>query len=496
MSPQPDLFDEPRALRVSEFNERVGAGLRVLFPGVFRIQGFVTGFQRSWRRGGHVYFELEERDPADPDRSLAKIAAVLWRGLRARLQADVAVLGGPEGALDDQQLFLEVSVNWWAQGGRLSLQVESIDVEASLGAQRLDRERVLRLLTAEGLLDRNRSLALPAVPLRLGLITSLESAAYHDFLKELGLAGVGFRVLCRDARVQGPEQEGDMLAALASLGRRAAELDALVLIRGGGSRSDLQGFDSEGLARAIAASPLPVLTGIGHEIDRSIADEVAHTALKTPTAVAQFLVQRVEDWLAGMEALARELRLEAARRLERAGRGLEGQIHRLRMAGGERLGRERARLGARAATLPAAARHPLRLARPGLAFRAERLARTARSPLSLAAADLVRRASGLPRLAAARLAGSRRELDHGAERLRLLDPARVLERGFSITRDGRGRLLRAADQVAPGEILMTRLAGGRVDSRVEQVRIEEDGGAAGHAPPGGTKPARCGEGGT
>jgi len=496
MSGQSELFDAPRALRVSEFNERVGAGLRALFPGVFRVQGFVTGFQRSWRRGGHVYFELEERDPDAPDRSLAKIAVVLWRGLRTRLQADIAALGGPEGALDDQQVFLEVSVNWWAQGGRLSLQVEDIDVEASLGAQRLDRERVLRVLAAEGLLDRNRSLDLTAVPLRLGLITSLESAAYHDFLKELGLAGIGFHVLCHDARVQGPEQEGDMLAALAALGRRSASLDALVLIRGGGSRSDLQGFDSEALARAIAACPLPVLTGIGHEIDRSIADEVAHTSLKTPTAVAQFLVQRVEDWLEGMETLARELRLEAARRLERAGRDLEGRAHRLRLAGGERLGRARSRLDARAATLPAAARHPLRLARPGLAYRAERMGRAARSALALAAADLARREEAVPRLAAIRLAHSRRELDHRADRLRLLDPARVLERGFTITRDGRGRVLRAADQVAPGEILETRLAAGRVESRVERVSADADGGDAGHAPPGRTAPARQREGGS
>ena len=411
--PESPSLSEPPALSVSEFNERVAGYLGGLFPGVFRIQGFVTGFQRSYARGGHVYFELHERDPADETRDVARIAMVIWRGVRQRVHRDIEALGGQGGALDDQQVYFEVSVNFWVQGGRLSLLVEGVDVEASLGAQKLDRERILRLLAAEDLLERNRRLALAPVPLRLGLITSLESAAYHDFLKELSQSGIGFRVACVDARVQGPEQEGDMLTAFARFTEHAQDWDAVVLIRGGGSRADLMGFDGEALARAIAVCPLPVLTGIGHEIDRSIADEVAHHALKTPTAAARFLVGRVEDWLTGLEETARQIRLQGERRLVQAGRDLDHRTHRLSALATAGLTGARARLAVAFARLPGAARQVLRLSRLELEQRRQLLPHKTRRPLALARLELRHR---LARLSAAARAAAARPPRNGPPR--------------------------------------------------------------------------------
>ena len=445
------------ALSVSAFNERVAGFLAGLFPGRFRIQGFVSGFDRQWARGGHVYFDLVEKDPADPSSAVSQISMVIWRGTRGRLQAQLAQLGGPGIALDDQQVTFEVTLNYYTPRGRLSLIVEDVDLEASLGARKLDRERLLRQLAAEDLLERNAKLPLAAVPLRLALVTSVESAAYHDFTKELGLAGIGFRLTCLDARVQGSEQEASLLAAFAWLAKRAAHFDALVLIRGGGSRSDLAGFDGEPLARAIATCPLPVLTGIGHEIDRSVADEVAQRAFKTPTAVAQFLVQRVEDWLArleqraeGVERAGERLLLLESRRLERRARALGEVVQRL-------LARRRERLGDRAATLPLLVRQPLRLARLRLARSAERLAPAVH----------------------ARLNARRRELAHVEDRLRLLDPRRVLERGFSLTRDASGRLLRDSSGLAPGDRITTTLAAGTLES---ELRALHPGGDEGERP--------------
>src|SRR5262249_23054504 len=138
-----------------------------------------------------------------------------------------------------------------------------------------ERDEVLRRLSADALLDRNATAPLPPVPLRVGLVTSRGSAAAADFLHELELSGFGWQVVVADTRVQGTDAEQSIVAALDRA--IAAEVDAVALVRGGGSRTELATFDAEALARAIASSPVPVLTGIGHEVDDSVADRVAHT---------------------------------------------------------------------------------------------------------------------------------------------------------------------------------------------------------------------------
>ncbi|MCP4550060.1 MAG: exodeoxyribonuclease VII large subunit [bacterium] len=456
MSKQPDLFSalppeqvpsQPETLSVSGFNERVASFLKGAFPGKIRIQGFVSGFNRSFRRGGHIYFELNEKDPSDESRVLSKIGLVAWRGTRSRLQRALKSLGGEACEIDDLQVYFEVTLNYWVPGGRLSLVVEGIDLEASLGAMKLDRDRILRLLAEEGLLDQNRQRTLPAVPLRLGLITSAESAAYHDFTKELSLAGVGFKLGCYNARVQGVEQEADMQGAFAWFERHAADWDAIILIRGGGSRSDLVGFDSEQLARTIAGFPLPVLTGIGHEIDRSIADEVAYHSLKTPTAVAQFLMERIDAWLDEMDDLSQAIRQQSEMLLTDARFSLTSKTQRLQLMTERRLARGRERLNVLSAGMPGLARHRLRMIAPRLNTLVDRLKTGIYTTLS-------RR---------------NRELDHREERLRLLDPLNILQRGFSITRRGDGTLLTSIAEVKAGDDLRTRLADGIIESKSNNV---------------------------
>src|SRR5260370_3043889 len=166
-----------------------------------------------------------------------------------------------------------------------------IDPVFTAGALAASRDRVLRQLEAEGLLRANAVHELPEVPLRIGLVTSVASAAYHDFLDELDASGFAFRVGVCDVRVQGANAPRRVVWALRRLARIAPALDAVVLVRGGGSRADLAPFDSDDVARALAAISLPVLTGIGHEIDRSGADEVADNAHMTPPAADPVLVE-------------------------------------------------------------------------------------------------------------------------------------------------------------------------------------------------------------
>jgi len=478
LSKQVDLFDSGRpepgessAWTVSEFNERVKSLVKGAF-GSFRIQGFVSGFSRSAARGGHIYFELQERDGAEDAQASAVASMILWRGLRTKLAPALRELGGD---LDDMQVYFRVSPDLYVKSGRISLIVEDIDVEASLGAQKLDRERLLRKLGEEGLLEKNRGRPLPAVPLRIGLVTSLESAAYHDFIQELGLYGLAFRILAVDARVQGKDAERTVPAAMAALAAGAHELDALALIRGGGSRSDLSAFDSEAIARAIATCPLPVLTGIGHEIDRSVADEVAYRALKTPTAVAQFLAERVERFLEELRGRAVDIRLASEALLRRERAGLERRGHRFQRRVERSLARLREKLSRRVVLLPGLSRAVLERRTLRLSARQDRIApQRVLGDLRRRMRGLSERGKTLSRAAGRGFDERTKGLDHREGRLRLLDPERVLARGFSITYGPRGKVMRSVRKLSRGDRIETRLAEGRVTSEVSKTEIEDE----------------------
>jgi exodeoxyribonuclease VII large subunit len=434
------------------------------FPAVW-VAGEVARCKQGTR--GHVYFELIEK--GDDDTIVGKLDAVIWNADYQRVKRMLAAAG--QRLADGVQIRCRGNLDFYGAGGRLQLTIREVDPTFTLGLLELRRRETLSALQAAGLMERNRALALPPLPLALALITSEDSAAYHDFLSGLRESGYGFRVLFVHAAVQGRGAEREVVSALRTLaGLPGASIDCAVVIRGGGSRTDLAAFDSRAIAEAIARAPFPVLTGLGHEIDRSIADLVAHTALKTPTKVAEFLIERVVRLDLEIEKLRATLRREALTPLARAredlGRAERGvSLARLRLAGaGDRVeehARALARLG-RSALRAALRRGDELRARLGLAAprgagraeterrrRAERICGAARGHLREARATL----QGLERLASQ------------------LDPQRTLERGFSITRDAGGRLLRHPRQVERGALLVSRLAGGVLRSLVQASEV-------------------------
>ena len=415
---------------------------------------------------GHVYFELIEK--GDRDEIVGKLDAVIWKGDYLKVQRLLAA--SEQKLTDGVQVRCRGSLDFYAPSGRLQLCVREVDPAFTLGLLERRRRETLAALTAAGLLEKNRGLPLSELPLSIALITSHGSAAYHDFLSGLIESGFGFRVIFFHAAMQGRESEREVVSALAALA--GLGVDCAVLIRGGGSRTDLAAFDSRSIAEAIARAPFPVLTGLGHEIDQSIADLTAHTAFKTPTKVSEFLIERVAIADAAVEDLYRRLLREAMEPLRagrealgRAERGVSLARMRLNAAGGliEEHARTLARLG----------RSALRDAeRRGDALRG-RLAELAPRRLAAAERERVRIAErvagagrGKVREAAATL--------QGVERLcQQLAPERTLERGFSLTRDAAGRLVRQPAQVRPGDFVTTRVAGGDFKSRVEESGVEK-----------------------
>ncbi len=502
----PSLWDDATepTWSVSEIGEAVAGALRRAFPDEVWLRGEI----RNLKRGQMVWFDLVEPPPqGDLGRpALATLPVVLFDVARRRVNARLRQAGGAVRMEDGTEVRVRGRIGYWAPGGRLQLQMTDIDPAFTLGRLAADRDRLLRQLAAEGLLEQQRRLTLPLVPLRLGLVTSAGSAAEQDVLDELRRSGLGFQVRRAGARVQGrgaPRSVAAALRAVVGLGPAprqptastpeaqigagprpapvgayavdagpapvgAYAVDVVLLVRGGGSATDLAAFDSEVIARAIAELPVPVVTAIGHEVDRTVADDVAHMCFKTPTAGAQAIVAMVRGfdqqlatrWSAIAEA-ARQAVAAEAQRLRTCARHVALGTRSGLAASALVLANRGTRLSRSAeAALDRSTRH--------LERSTGRLSAGARVHLRAHTRHLddVRRqvAQRAPRAVDA----SDRELAAREAQVRALDPVRTLARGWSITRSGAGTVVRSASDVAPGENLTTTLADGTVRSTVTE----------------------------
>jgi exodeoxyribonuclease VII large subunit len=485
----PTLWDDPDAptWSVAEVGEALAVALRRAFPEEVWVRGVIRNLSRGrgggvrgdspaptrgggWGSGRMVWFDLIEPAPGG-DLSkppLATLPVVLFDDARRQVNARLGAGGNAVRMVDGTEVRVRGRPGYWPRGGRLQLQMSDIDPDFTLGRLAADRERLLRRLDAEGLLARQAGLPPPLVPLRLGLVTSSGSAAEHDVLDELRRSGIGFRVFRADVRVQGYDAARSVARGLGAVAARG--VDAVLLVRGGGATTDLAAFDSELIARTIAGLDVPVLTGIGHDIDRTIADEVAHQAYKTPTACAQAVVDDVrafrrrtlEVWQDIAVTVRRRLRAESVRLsacgrhvavatrqgLAAADRDLAARPRRVRRAAAGALDRSARLLERAAGRTSSSARGHLRGRELALGVVGQRLAHRP------------------PRLVAA----AAHDLDRLEAQVRALDPARTLARGWSITRDARGRVLRSVAAVAEGDALMTTLADGEVRSTVTDGR--------------------------
>lgn len=478
---------------VSGLNQAVKRVLAAAFPTPVWLVGEISGFNKSAHRR-IVGFHLVERD--EQGTSIAEVNAVVFEETRREIEARLAAAGGPFRLEDEVTVRMRGSIELYEPWGQYRFRVQELDLAFTLGEAARRREEIVRRLTAEGLTELNTSLALSELPLRLGLITSLGSDAFNDVLRTLQESGYAFRVVAHGARVQGRSTEPSVLNALDWFRERTAEFDAVLICRGGGSRTDLAWFDSEALGRAVATFPIPVVIGIGHEQDQSVLDFVGWRC-KTPTAAAAFLVERVRDSAERIEALGRAVADAAARTLEGEGQAHADRSRRLARAARAMLDRERAEV----------------------VHRRLRAVRGARALLASALHDLERRASGIPRAAilhverrravldqSARqlVLGARRDLatsarrisesvralgprglrhlaleteraEARARRLHLVDPRRVVERGYAILRAAGGGVVSDARDAPADTPLRAELRRGRLRLRSEGAEPEGGG---------------------
>ncbi len=444
------------ALSISDFYSRVKGALRETFPGEVWVTGEIRKVTTS---RGHHYLELADRlDGLDRPGSdgLAVARGGLPRNVNATLEVACWARDWPVVQYELEAVGVELTpglvvrvrgtVTVWEGGSKLRFSMTALDVEALIGGIAAARRRLLGTLASEGLLEANRRLPLPLVPLRIGLVTSPGSEAYRDFTGQLERSGYLFDVRFEPSIVQGPEAPAQIVGALTRLG--AFEPQLVVLVRGGGARGDLAAFDSEPVARAIAGAPFPVWTGIGHTGDRSVADEVAHQALVTPTQCGEAVVAVVAAYLEGVDRRARRLAQRVEARLNEAVRELVTSC----------------------ASTRRVARQGLDRSSQNLRTTETRIGNAALVAIERSQGRLVNRAQRLAGPSSQHLAVQAQQIAHRRELLQLLNPRHQLERGWSLTRDERGRVVRSLASLRLGERLITTFADGSAGSVVDEIR--------------------------
>jgi exodeoxyribonuclease VII large subunit len=313
-----------------EFLSFMKEGIEGVFPDRYWV---VAEVGRLNRKNGHLYFELTERDPLEGGVQ-AKCQAILYKRHAARIESEfVKAAGIPlEAGL---ALMLKVCVSFHPVYG-FTLVIEAIDSDFSVGQMVKKRRDILLSLETDGLLQRNKALEFPLVPLRLALITSSQAAGFQDFLAHLQQLNGRFplKVVLYEALMQGRQTKDSILLAMRAIEHDHAKtpFDVVVIVRGGGAVADLHWFDDLKLARAVALCPIPVLCGIGHEIDRGVLDAVAHTAVKTPTDAANHILTRLFEAARNLEDSTGNLNVLTKRRFSEERARLSPLPYRLQRA--------------------------------------------------------------------------------------------------------------------------------------------------------------------
>jgi exodeoxyribonuclease VII large subunit len=441
MRPDRDIYS------VSRLNREVRVLLERGFGSLW-LEAEISNFSRP--SSGHWYFSLKD--------AAAQVRCAMFRQ-RNLLCAFTA--------RDGQKVLVRARIGLYEPRGEYQLIVDHME-DAGLGALKRQFEELSARLAAEGLFAAQRKRPLPSLPRRIGVITSPTGAAVRDILHVLARRFPAAAVLIYPVPVQGVQAAADIVAALQVAGRRA-ECDVLILARGGGSLEDLWSFNDERLARAIVASPIPVITGIGHEIDFTIADFAADMRAPTPSAAAELVVPDAQEWLGTFTQFGE--RLQRCMR-----RHIEEHRKRLRwLAGRATLVSPSARLSAQAQRLDELEQCLVRALRRRLQEHRERLRwLTGRAALVSPSARLARQLLLLENLDQRLRRASRQVISVRRERLaplvrtlQAVSPLATLERGYAIVSVEGGAILRNSADAAPGTIIEARLARGRIRAKVE-----------------------------
>ena len=436
-----DCPDGREALSLLELNTRIRVTLAEAFPDTCWVRAEMSDVRVN-ASSGHCYLEFVEKDPRS-GQLLAKVRGSIWVKTFRMLKPYFEMETG-QSFTSGLKVLVKVAVEFHELYG-LSLTVLDIDPAYTLGDMARRRMEIIRQLQEEGVFTLNKELPFPLLPRRIAIITSPTAAGYEDFLHQLteNKGGYPFYTKLFPALMQGDRTEASVIAALDRIDRHRELFDVVVIIRGGGATSDLNSFDSYLLAANCAQFPLPIITGIGHERDDTVVDLVAHTRLKTPTAVAEFLIARMD--LVGEE-------LEGLR---------QGVVSLTR----DHLSRRTTELQLLTTRFPAVVTGRIERDHSLLRILAGRLPTGTSGLLERRRAELEREGLRLRNGSASLLAEGGRFIQLTEQFVKMASPDYILRRGYSLSLK-EGRIIKHATDLRSGDELTTRFSDGEVKSTI------------------------------
>jgi exodeoxyribonuclease VII large subunit len=405
-------------LSLTELQLIIKDSLYLALPDMYWVVAEISEIKENYN--GHCYLELVEKHP-DEISIRSRVKAVIWSS-RYRFIKSFFENSTGESLRDGLKILVRVKIEYHEIYG-LSLVINDIDPAFTIGEMALKRQQILKKLEDEGVLTMNKDLDFPVVPQRIAVISSANAAGYTDFMKHLkgNSFGYVFHTALFETPMQGKETESGLIKALDRIASQLDKFDLAVIIRGGGSQTDLSWFDNYNIAYYITQFPLPVITGIGHEKDLSVTDIVAHRSLKTPTAVADFIIDCMNKAENHLVDLSNEITDRSMLMLEKSKKKIET-----------------ARL---------------------------RLIPVARAQLSLNGTAIIRKKEILVSSSKNRLSIINNLLTGFNNSLKILNPENVLKRGYTIT-SMNGKILKKSKQLKKDDVLDTKFSDGSASSKV------------------------------
>lgn len=456
------MSDETGVLRLSELSAIVAGVFSMHFSGErYWVSAEIIGLKVS---RGHCYLQLAEKDELGSTPK-AEFRGIIWSFNFERISNRFfRSTGSP--LREQMQVLIQVEVQYHERYG-LSLLVQDIDPAYTLGQLEMERRQTVEKLRKAGIYDRNKQLELPAALQRIAVISAEDSKGYEDFITRLNTNAYGytFHITLYTSLLQGDLAAGDIVAKLQRIkaDTLSKQYDAVAIVRGGGGASSLECFNNYFLAEAIATLPLPVITGIGHQANKSVADEVAHTDRMTPTDVANFLIEHQITYEGEMESLWEQIRELSVETITLQKEFLQSAVTTLQREVRQGISDELRRTDQQSFALRHLLQSVLLREQNDLQQAILQLRRETRQFFHLAYSEHDVFSNELQHRAPALLARHEEQLQLAEKQLRMLDPAEVLKRGYSYTLHN-GNIVTNAAQLKPGDSVRTVFHTGSADA--------------------------------
>jgi exodeoxyribonuclease VII large subunit len=435
-------------------------------PGSYWVTAEIAELKENY--SGHCYLELIEKD-SKTDNVKTRVRAIIWSARYRMLKPRFELATGALFAAG-LKVLLKVTVDYHELYG-LSLNISDVDPAYTMGEMAIRRNEIIKRLKEEGVFGMNQEMEFPDLPQRIAVISSASSAGYTDFFNQLSGNPYGYYFTTElfNSPMQGEETEKGLVLALDQISDRLDEFDLVAILRGGGSTTDLQWFDNYTIAFHITQFPLPVITGIGHEKDISVADMVAWKSLKTPTAVAAFLIEKMSDTELYLKEKDGALRLLTNELMREYSSMTSDYARRLIPSASVIVSQLRREIGSITVKLSGNTSGYIKNAGIRVAVSISELKKNSRYLLNENSVRLRRGTTELKSTSIRLISKRREEINARDIQIRLADPVNILKKGFTIT-EFKGKPVRNPEQLTKGDVITTRLYNGLIESSVNLIQ--------------------------